>query len=158
MVVAMIMGVGVYKLKVRLGLATMVALLAFFGLILLGVEYPVLTHEWLASPDAREQLAEARTTPVISEGEELFPAPYGALAAENYLRSQGWEAEAASIAEASKTARRTWILTLLGYGFFASILRSGCFFNREITSTVTSSMPPSTDGTWFMYCRRDGRS
>jgi carbon starvation protein len=119
MLVAMAMGVAVYKMKVQLGLATSVALLAFFGLILLGVRFPITTHEWLASPEAQARLAEARG---LADAEEVFPAPYGSLAAQSYLTSQGWDAEAQSVEQAADTARTSWILVLLVYGFFASIL------------------------------------
>jgi carbon starvation protein len=119
MLVAMVMGVCVYKLRVRLGMATVFALAAFFGLILLGVEYPVTTHEWLVAPEIREQLSEARSR---EDGDEQFPAPYGSLAAQTYLESQGLDVEAQSLAQAAQTARRSWILVLLAYGFLASVL------------------------------------
>ncbi|MEK6236919.1 MAG: hypothetical protein N2C14_19600, partial [Planctomycetales bacterium] len=60
MVVAMIMGVAVYRLKVGLGPATVLGLAAFGGLIYWGVLQPVTSYEWFLQAETRQALADAK--------------------------------------------------------------------------------------------------
>lgn len=121
MLVAMTVGLAVYKLGVGLGGATIVGLAAFAGLIVWGVERPVRTYEWAAAAETRELLAAGRQV-APSSGEARIEAPYGAAAATAYLEATGNETAAADLKVSTETARRTWIWTLLGYGFVASVL------------------------------------
>lgn len=133
MLVAICIGFSVYRLRARLGPATAVGLLAFGGLILWGVEQPVPTHEWFASAATRRVLSAARdTAPVLDErGEEQVPGfqpPYGAVSAVAYLEAVGQTEAAKDIGSveqrgsAAWRCRKTWIVVLLIYAFFASVL------------------------------------
>ena len=121
MVVAMVIGVSVYKLNVGLGPATVAGLAVFAGLILWGVEQPITTYEWFTPAETQTALAEARDT----EASELAPgfeAPYGASAAVAHFQAQGKKEAVKDINEAVNTAKYTWIGVLLLYGFIASVL------------------------------------
>lgn len=117
MVVAMIMGIAVYKFNFRLGPSTVVALALFLGLIALGVEFPITTYQWHLSEQTRTQLDAARE----AEG-TVFTPPYGSVAATQYFESQGNEEAAHEVVAAAEATRRHWIFVLLGYGFIASVL------------------------------------
>ncbi|MCO6459405.1 MAG: carbon starvation protein A [Pirellulaceae bacterium] len=60
MLIAMVIGVVVYKLRAPLGPVTVIGLLAFGGLIAWGVAQPVLSYEWFLDSETRTVLAEAR--------------------------------------------------------------------------------------------------
>ncbi len=81
MLVAMGVGVAVYKLKAGLGPATMIGLILFAGLIFLGVEVPVPTHGMFTPDEVRRVV---QRDPVVDAGgnvlvERFEPeAPYGA--------------------------------------------------------------------------------
>lgn len=114
MLIAMTIGIAVYRLKVGLGPATIVGLAAFAGLIVWGVEQPVPTYNWFASEQTQQLLDEAREAhPEIDRGSNK------ALA---YLEQAGHDKAAEDMTYAAATAGRTWIWVLLGYGFIASVL------------------------------------
>ncbi|QDU64891.1 Carbon starvation protein A [Planctomycetes bacterium Pan216] len=117
MIVAMIMGVAVYRLKFSLGPTTGIALAAFGGLILWGVAQPVLTYEWFLPNNVETTLAGARAADA-----EAFASPYGAADAVAYFNSTGNEEAVAAVGSAAKQASSTWTWVLLGYGFLASVL------------------------------------
>ena len=127
MVVAVIFGFSVYRIRVPLALATVVALTAFAGLILLGVEKPVLTHEWFASAETRAALDQMRQAPPMN-GQKQFKLPYGAVQAVEQLVDAGNVDAARDIGDAKTPgsavwkANYAWIAVLLGYGFLASVL------------------------------------
>ena len=77
MLVAMAIGVSVYKLKVGLGPATVVGLAVFAGLIFWGVRQPVTTNEWFTTAETRSALHSARDTAATPDVPP-FEAPYGA--------------------------------------------------------------------------------
>jgi carbon starvation protein len=83
MLVAMVVGIAVYRFKAGLGPATVLALAAFAALIFWGVEQPVLTYDWLMPKDVREAIATAKTTPLTDpQGNVLVESlqmerPYG---------------------------------------------------------------------------------
>ncbi len=114
MLVAMAIGIAVYKLRVGLGPATAVGLLAFGGLIMLGVRNPLPTYAWFASDETQQLLDEGRTA-----GAEV---DRGSIKAAAYLEAEGDEQAAEDLAVAATTASRTWIYVLLCYGFIASVL------------------------------------
>ncbi len=60
MLVAMAIGIAVYRLKVGLGPATAVGLLAFGGLIYFGVQNPLPTYTWFADTQTQALLDEGR--------------------------------------------------------------------------------------------------
>jgi carbon starvation protein len=137
MLVAMAIGVAVYRYKVGLGPATIIGLLAFGGLIYLGVQRPVPSHEWFIGSQTAELLEAGRDSGRLT-------APYGAADAMAYLESLESAAtepnatqsyvtdspfDAAAITQAiedlrqaASGARFRWILVLLAYGFIASVL------------------------------------
>jgi carbon starvation protein len=127
MIVAVLFGLSVYRLRVPLGLATVIALAVFGGLILLGVEVPVPTYEWFCTPETRAALAEAKVvTP--TEGQQQFHLPYGAVQAVGYLESAGNKAAAKDIGSTKTPGSAVWITNymwigvLLCYAFLASVL------------------------------------
>ncbi|GAB6185755.1 carbon starvation CstA family protein [Thermopirellula anaerolimosa] len=127
MVVAVIFGLTVYRLKVPLVPATIVALVVFAGLIVYGVERPVLTYEWFCSPATRTLLEEAKSAKP-EMGRPAFTRPYGARSAVDFFQARG---EADAVAELGAIAQSgtvlwkvnyAWIAALLGYAFLASVL------------------------------------
>lgn len=126
-VVAMAIGIAVYKLKVGLGPATVLGLVVFAGLILWGVEQPVATYAWFATPETRSELAAARDAE--AEGDVPgFTTPYGADEAVERFRAQGNTVAVEDLVGpegktgAVRTAKLSWIAALLVYGFVASVL------------------------------------
>ncbi len=114
MLVAMCIGIAVYRLRIGLGPATAVGLIAFGGLIYWGVLQPLPTYAWFASEETQELLAEGRAA-----GESVDNGSIGAVA---FLEQGGHEQAAADLTAAASTASRTWIYVLLAYGFIASVL------------------------------------
>jgi carbon starvation protein len=127
MVVAVLVGIAVYRLKLPLGLTTGVALAVFAGLILWGVEQPVPTYQWFCSPETRAAIEAA---PKAEPGEpgRAIHRPYGAVEAINYLKAVGQRAAAAEIGSQQKPwtavweTYHCWIAVLLSYAFVASVL------------------------------------
>ena len=87
MVIAMIIGVAVYKLHVPLGPVTVVGLLAFGGMIALGVAQPVLSYEWFMDAESRDILRETRQAaaagPLAAGPLAAGPLAAGPLAADS---------------------------------------------------------------------------
>jgi len=121
MLVAVGVGVSVYKLKVGLGPATMVGLLLFAALILCGVKWPIPSYEWFTSAETRQSLSAVRDAAPSADAPG-FQKPYGAVAAAKHLRAVGNEAAAADVDTAVKRTQKTWIYLLLAYAFVASVL------------------------------------
>ena len=130
MVVAMVIGVSVYKLKAPLGMATLLGLVAFAGLIVWGVEQPVRSYEWFVTPETRGALAEARAAAPEGDPEVRFESPYGAANAVEYLNAVGRTEAAADLTAAIAPSKDrplapaplAWIAVLLVYSFVASVL------------------------------------
>jgi len=136
MLVAVGVGISVYKLKVGLGPATTVGLLLFGGLIFWGVQQPLPTHDWFTTADTRTAL----DAPAITDeqGNVIVPEfvprrPYGAAAVAKHFQAvkeaSSTEAEkAAAVAVAEEfdgavvKTQYCWIGFLLAYAFVASIL------------------------------------
>jgi len=121
MLVAMGVGLCVYKLKVGLGPATVVGLVLFAGLIFCGVKWPVPTYQWFTSPETREALQTARDR-APEEGVPEFNKPYGAVAAVKHLEAVGADEAAADVERAAGSTGKSWIYALLAYAFIASVL------------------------------------
>ncbi len=121
MLVAMAMGISVYKFKFPLGPATVAGLAVFAGLIVWGVRQPVTTHEWFTTAETRAALEDARDT-VLTELAPGFEAPYGAAAAAAHLSAIGNTTAAEDVERAVSAAKYSWIGVLLLYGFIASVL------------------------------------
>ncbi len=117
MVVALGLGVFVYKLGGSLKLATIVGLSLFGGLIVVGVDYPVTTYNWFLTSETQSTISHLR-------GESLSESPRlaGSLETEAMLRDAGRTAEADEVQLAAKSAISTWVYLLLGYAFVASVL------------------------------------
>ncbi|MHC4178163.1 MAG: carbon starvation CstA family protein, partial [Planctomycetota bacterium] len=64
MVVAVGIGLAVYKFKASLGLATVIGLAAFAGLIHWGVQRPVLTYQWFMPEGVEQAVTAAEGTPL----------------------------------------------------------------------------------------------
>jgi len=121
MLVAMAVGMAVYKGKSPLGPATVVGLAAFAGLILWGVERPVLSYQWFTGPEVRQAVVEAQGT--APQGDDPgFAAPYGAAAAVEHFRPVGQGETADAILAAATRTQHAWIVLLLAYAFVASVL------------------------------------
>ena len=127
MLLAVLFGLSVYRLKVPLVPATVGALIVFAGLIYFGEKNPVLTYEWLCTPQTRQALEEARDAKPTM-GRPGFSRPYGAAAAIDYFKAHGREdivRELGSIKDPDTVLGRAnyaWIGTLLLYAFLASVL------------------------------------
>ncbi len=121
MLVAVAVGIAVYKLKVGLGPATVVGLVLFALLIVCGVEWPITSYEWFASAEARQALDGARDA-APAEGVPGFEKPYGAAAAVRHLQAVGNERAAEQVTAAIALTQKWWIWGLLAYAFLASVL------------------------------------
>ena len=121
MLVAVVMGVSIYKLKSPLGITTVVALALFAGLIFWGVEQPICTYEWFVQPETRAALDEARLSEPTADV-PAFKLPYGAVAAITHFDAAGNQAAARDIESVLSTTKLSWIGVLLLYGFLASVL------------------------------------
>ena len=121
MIVAVAFGIGVYKFRVALLPATVVALALFAGFVFWGLKRPVPTYEWFASSATCQALDAAREG---TRGPEApaFESPYGAVAAKTYLTAVGDEAAVKDVDTAGARAQYTWVLVLLSYAFVASVL------------------------------------
>jgi carbon starvation protein len=121
MIVAVGVGLAVYRLRVGLGWATVAGLALFAGLILCGVKWPVPTYQWFVSAPTRQALEAAPAAEPVAGGPS-FEKPYGAVAAEAYLRAVSNEAAAKDVEAAVPATQRWWIYALLAYAFAASVL------------------------------------
>ncbi|QGJ71488.1 Carbon starvation protein CstA [Planctomycetales bacterium 10988] len=117
-VVAIGIGLSTYLLKAGLGPVTMLGLLLFGSLIVVGVNQPVPSHTWFLSDSTAEVLMAERS----AEDTELI-APYGASQARAYLATlPNAEQLTTDLNEASRSAQVSWIWILLAYAFVASVL------------------------------------
>jgi len=152
MLVAMVIGVAVYRYRAGLTGATILGLGLFAGLIVWGMFQPVCTYWLFFSPEQREQLVQLAQEPIVdSQGREIAPAfqwraPYGAAqilqhfamverASHERMAIAGPQ-EAAGIERAVQPVlaqwsgfrtslsetQNAWIVALLIYGFLASVL------------------------------------
>jgi carbon starvation protein len=121
MVVAVGIGLAVYKLKLRLGPTTVVGLVLFGLLILGGVKWPLPTYQWFASAETRQAL-DAACHAEPAEDMPSFRKPYGAVAAVEYFQAIGDRAAAKEVEATVPTTQKWWICTLLAYAFLASVL------------------------------------
>ncbi|NMC19483.1 MAG: carbon starvation protein A [Thermogutta sp.] len=127
MVVAVAFGLAVYRLKVRLLPATLVAVAIFAGLIVYGVEQPVLSYAWFCSPKTQSLLEEAKAAKP-EMGRPGFDRPYGARSAVDFFEARGEREAVAELGAINRPGsvlwkiNYAWIAVLLGYAFLASIL------------------------------------
>ncbi len=148
MLIAMAIGVAVYKLRLPLGPMTLAGLVGFAALIVMGVAMPVTSYDWFTSAETNAAIQRARsaaaaaaaTTPSSGEsanstdGTEAEPpagapsplpelaAPFGATAMKAYLAAQGETQAAEQLGVAEARAKYAWVFVLLAYGFLASVL------------------------------------
>jgi len=120
MIVAVLFGTAVYRFRAPLGLTTILALAAFAGLIVWGVEQPVCTYQWVLSSETSAAIDEGKNAP--PEAEKRIELPYGAEAAKRYLSVTGRPAAVEELTQAVPRVQLYWIVVLLAYGFFASVL------------------------------------
>ena len=121
MLIAVGFGIALYKLRVKLLPATVVALALFAGFILWGVEQPVTTYAWFTG-DATRQALDAAREAAPREGVPPFESPYGAAAAYAHLQAAGNEPAANDVDAAMVTSGYGWVAVLLLYAFAASVL------------------------------------
>jgi len=127
MVVAMGVGIAVYKFRSPLGPTTMLGLLLFAGLIFWGVQQPIATYPWFAGAETRAALQDARAGQ-STESEQKFAPPYGSADAVDYFKAAGNTAAVEDLvgpdekSGAVLEAKQAWIGGLLLYGFIASVL------------------------------------
>lgn len=127
MVLAVLFGLAVYRLKVPVLPATVGALIIFAALIILGEGQPILTYTWFCKPETRAAITLAKDTEA-QPGQTTFSSPYGAQAAINYFSAAGRQDvvnELGVITDASTAlgkANYAWIGALLFYAFCASVL------------------------------------
>ncbi|HID74440.1 MAG TPA: hypothetical protein EYP56_00395, partial [Planctomycetaceae bacterium] len=120
MLVAMAVGLSVYRWGVRLGPATVAGLVVFALLIVAGVKWPLVTYRWFASDAARQAMAVAREPG--EAGTSALPKPYGAVAVEEYFQARGRKEVAEDIHRAASKTKSRWFYALLAYAFVASVL------------------------------------
>lgn len=120
MVVAMGIGIYVYRFKGNLTLATVVGLSLFVGLIFCGVEQPLHLHDYFADESTQKALVDARNA--TTAGEPVLDYPYGAGAEKQYYLDRNNQAAAAGIEKAAENTKYAWVVGLLAYAFLASVL------------------------------------
>ncbi len=121
MLVAVAFGIAVYRFRVGLLPATIVALSLFAAFIFWGLKQPVPTYEWFASSATRQTLDAARGVPA-DPAAPAFESPYGAVAAKTYLKAVGDDAALENVNTAAADAQYAWVWALLLYAFLASVL------------------------------------
>ncbi len=127
MLVAVIFGLAVYRLGVALIPATVAALAVFAGLIVYGVEQPVLSYSWFCSQNTQALLEEAKAAKP-EMGRPAFDRPYGARAAIDFFQARRQTKPIAELGAINKPGsvlwkvNYAWIAALLGYAFLASVL------------------------------------
>ncbi|HEY1066731.1 MAG TPA: carbon starvation CstA family protein, partial [Pirellulales bacterium] len=120
MLVAVALGVYVYKYNGSISIGTPLALIAFGALIVWGVEQPLGTYNWFTSAETAAALEQGKAAdPAIGPA---FAAPYGSVAAKNYLEATGNAAASENLVQAERSAYYVWVAVLLAYGFIASVL------------------------------------
>lgn len=117
MLVAVLMGVSLYKWRLPLMPCTVVAVGLMFLLIHLGVRNPLPSYAWFADGPTKAALSVAANDPAYRE-----LAPYGSDQVVAYFSAKGDENTVAGLRGAVEAARRFWIYGLLGYALVASIL------------------------------------
>ena len=115
MIVAMVLGVSVYKLRMPLGPLSLVGIALLFLLIHLGVQYPLPTYAWTLDRSTRESFEAARR-------QDQLRAPYGSAAAVDFFSEQGDKTTAENLRAAASDTTKRWSYVLLGYAFLASVL------------------------------------
>ncbi|MER3415672.1 MAG: carbon starvation protein A [Gemmataceae bacterium] len=130
MVVAVCVGLALYKFEWPLWPVTLVALVVFAGLIVWGEAQPITTHDYFVS-DRTWQLIETgrRAGDTFEMADPSSPSappgirsPYGAVAESEYLQDIGERQAADEVRAASHKAQLLWVGLLLLYGFVASVL------------------------------------
>lgn len=115
MLVAMVIGVCVYKLRLPLGPLSVVGVALLFLMIHLGVMYPLPTYLWNAEASVRAEVEEAQAVGSLEK-------PYGADAAALHFETAGQVEMAASLRTTAESTTKAWSYVLLGYAFLASVL------------------------------------
>mgnify|MGYP001419262592 CR=1 FL=1 len=114
-VVAVLMGYAIYRLKVGIFPATVAGLALTFLAVWVGINHPVSLHGGFLSEKTRTAIAAS-----VSDGSLDRTASAGATKA--WLASQGLTGEADDVNAAATRASNIWIYILLAYACAASIL------------------------------------
>ena len=122
--IAVVIGLAVYKLGWRLGRVTLLGLILMFAFLVIGLEVPVPLYNAFVG-DQVKQFAD-------TTGDPAFPRVYGAPATRAGPTARYFEdrqdqhrefaAYADDVRQAENAARKTWTYTLLIYAFVASVL------------------------------------
>jgi len=115
MVLALLIGVAVYKFRVSILAATLVGLALMFLLIWVGLDHPMNMYRLFLRPETREAISAG-----LDSGELAASTQPGAVAA--YLSEQGAATMAEEVAAAGESAAGAWIVILLVYALVASVL------------------------------------
>lgn len=159
MIVAILFGLAVYRLKAPLLLATIVALGVFAGLIYFGEKMPVLSYQWLCRPETRAAISAAKDAAAESGGPR-FARPYGAKSAMDYFRAIGRQdivEELGAIEEPETVlgiANYAWIGVLLSYAFWLPSYLYDCYSYQETISTVFNSISHWSHCLWGLSWQR----
>lgn len=115
MVIAAAMGYCIYKLRLSIIAATVVALGLMFFFIWVGINHPVSAYKLFLSDEVKGEIAAG-----LESAELASDAKPPAVAA--YLRSAGRAETAQAVNAAAASATSMWVLVLLGYALVASVL------------------------------------
>ncbi|MCS7303851.1 MAG: carbon starvation protein A [Thermoguttaceae bacterium] len=144
MLVAVAVGLAVYRFRAPLGLTTTAALVVFAGLILYGIYNPVLSYRWFCSAQTRQLLdtviQEAENAPARSEESEaensqtgsggklaaekvpVLTRPYGATAVKKYLEATGTPEARQALADLGSLNESQSALGRANYAWIAALL------------------------------------
>jgi carbon starvation protein len=130
--VAMLLGYGVYKRGISIGWTSVVALIALYAMVFVGVKVPIMTHSWFLSADQIQEVEKHREAQhFVALARDDIPAVdfTKVKAIIGYLKSQDPEATDAAnqalgtaLLKARGQAVQMWMYLLLGYSFFACSL------------------------------------
>ena len=142
MLVAVFMGVAVYKFNVPLLPATIVGLAAFVGLMFWGQQQPVTSYDWFVNSETQAALESGRH----SETEKpVMKKPYGATAAVKYLNTAGEYGAAEDLSRALGTKTDYAKLVAGSVGVMGNPMGQGnllaastMYPGKEVTKTVST--------------------
>lgn len=111
--IAMVMGVLVYRFKMRLGFITIFAVAGMFAMIFVGIELPIPLHKaFITSDSVNTAVADAEAAGITALPQQIA-----------HLKAEESTAKLGSALElAQNEAIATWVYTLLAYALLASVL------------------------------------
>jgi len=113
--IAMLVGYMMYKRRIAPVIATIIGVVLMFGMIEVGLRYPVSIYQRFLPRELQVQIAGIEKSGILAD--TLRPGPVA-----RYFRSAGQEEAALMIDTARVRSVDLWIYILLIYAFFASVL------------------------------------